>query len=146
MPAGGYVTLTTLATFRDPWEAHMFRGRLEAEGIPAIVSLEQHIWVNWPLSTALGGARVQIPDGFTEPGRVVLEGCVSGLYTEALEGIFGDIELTLCPACGSRDVRRRPTAKEFIFGLAITFLVAAAKVDARNCKCRRCGARWRIPQ
>jgi hypothetical protein len=123
----------------------MFRGRLEAEGVPAVVSLDQHIWVNWPLSTALGGARVQIPDGFADTGREVLEDCVSGTYAEALEDIFGDIELTVCPACGSRDIRRRPAARELVFGIVFTLIVATAKVEARNCRCRRCGTRWRIP-
>src|SRR5215471_4944565 len=58
---GGEHMLVTVDSFREPWEAHLFKMRLEAEDIPAFVRLEYHIWMFWPYSTALGGARVQVP-------------------------------------------------------------------------------------
>ena len=39
--------LTTVAAFREPWEAHMFCSRLEAEGVPAFIAHEYHIWNAW---------------------------------------------------------------------------------------------------
>ena len=42
-------------------EAHIFRLRLEAEGIFAVVAHEHHVWANWPYAMALGGVKVQVP-------------------------------------------------------------------------------------
>ena len=53
--------LTTVASFREPWEAHMFRSRLAAEGVPAVLIHEYHIGNAWHYSTALGSVRVQVP-------------------------------------------------------------------------------------
>ena len=50
----------TIASFTSPLEAHMARGRLEAEGIPAFIAHENHIWAEWFLSNALGGVKVQV--------------------------------------------------------------------------------------
>ncbi len=50
--------LTTVARFRDPWEAEMLCGLLDSEGIPAMTAFDRHIWMNWPFSNALGGVRV----------------------------------------------------------------------------------------
>ncbi len=52
--------LTTVAAFREPWEAHMFCGRLMAEGIAAFVAHECHIGNAWHYSVALGGVKVQV--------------------------------------------------------------------------------------
>jgi hypothetical protein len=135
--------LTTIKTFRDPWEAHMFRGRLEAERIPAFLASDQHIWMKWPLSVALGGVRVQVPDFFVAPAEAVLARCASGEYRAELAQMFGDIEDRRCPVCGARDIKRRPAASEFAFGLAMLFLTGVAgKFATSRCTCRVCGHRW----
>jgi predicted RNA-binding Zn-ribbon protein involved in translation (DUF1610 family) len=135
--------LTTLTSFRDPWEAHLLRARLLAEHIPATVAHDQHIWMNWPLSVALGGAKVQVPGEELEHAREVLERCASGQYKAELAEIFGDLEDTVCPNCGSDDFRRRPSLPEIVFGIGCLAFGIAVKLDASKCKCRNCGARWR---
>lgn len=47
--------LITVAHFTDPWEAHLFHGRLDAEGLSAVIVDEHHVWNNWPYALALGG-------------------------------------------------------------------------------------------
>jgi hypothetical protein len=39
-------------------EAYIVRGRLLAEGIPALVAFDQHVWANWSIPVALRGVRV----------------------------------------------------------------------------------------
>jgi len=73
----GETSLITVKTFRDPWDAHLFRMRLEADGIPAFVANDQHVWMKWPISTALGGVRVQVPNGCGEDAEDTLARCVS---------------------------------------------------------------------
>jgi hypothetical protein len=70
--------LATIAAFRDPWEAHMFRLRLEAEDVPAVVAYDFHIGNNWLWSTALGGVRVQVPHDFADAAFDVKSLCRNG--------------------------------------------------------------------
>ena len=115
--------------------------RLAADGVMAFVADDQLIWMDWPLSTALGGVRVQVPDGYGEAAEATRARCASGEYQAELAEMFGNIEELLCPNCGSRDIRRRPSFGELIFGLALTFF-AGVKVEAKRCRCRVCHTRW----
>ena len=51
----------TVGAYNNPIEAHLARGRLEVEGIPALLAHEHHVWANWVYSQALGGVKVQVP-------------------------------------------------------------------------------------
>ena len=94
--------LTTIATFREPWEAHAFRSRLDAENIPAMVAHEHHVGVNRAKSTALGGVKVQVPLWFAEDALRVEQQARDGFYRSALETEFGDLDDDpRCPVCGS---------------------------------------------
>lgn len=137
------MSLHTLAKFRDPWEAHMFRALLEAEGVPALVTDDIVIAMNWPLSTAYGGVRVRVPGAYLDEARGVLERCVDGHYQAALSEMFDGLEELACPNCGSKDIRRRPSFKELWFGIACTLAAAVVKVEAKCYRCRKCGTRWR---
>ena len=53
--------LVTVARTEMAPEAHILRGRLEAEGIPAFVQHEHHVTLDWFISNALGGVRLQMP-------------------------------------------------------------------------------------
>ena len=64
--------LITIATFTNPLEAHIVRGRLQAEGIETYVAHEHHIWANWFLSTALGGVKLQVrPEDAQQAGEIL---------------------------------------------------------------------------
>jgi hypothetical protein len=113
--------LTTIASFRDPPEAHLFRSRLAAEGILAVVSHDQHIWMSWPYSTALGGAKVQVPISDSEAALVVLSRSLAGDYRAELEDAFGYRDSRRCPKCGSTEFMRRPAFAQV--GIVIALLV-----------------------
>jgi hypothetical protein len=51
----------TVARFMVPTQAHIVRGRLEAEGIPALIADGNFVQNNELLSTAVGGVRLQVP-------------------------------------------------------------------------------------
>jgi hypothetical protein len=135
--------LTTVASFRDPWEAHLFCGRLEAEGVPATVNHEHHIWVNWPISTGLGGAKVQVPSSRAYEAQTVLAKCLEGRFTEELNNEFGNIELLHCPVCGSRKLRCRPGTAQIAFGVSLLLAFGVPSVlDKSTCRCLSCGHKW----
>src|SRR3954464_9164202 len=52
--------METIATFSKPEDAHLLRMRLEAAGIEAFVQDENVIQMDWLLSNAVGGVRVQV--------------------------------------------------------------------------------------
>lgn len=71
----------TVATFHDPIEAEVVRGRLEAEGIPAIVADSNLLQVHSVLSGAVGGARVQVPPEHLEQAAAICEAIKAGQLT-----------------------------------------------------------------
>ena len=84
--------LITVATFTDPLEAHIVRGRLEAEHIECFVMHEHHIWANWFLSTALGGVKLQVrPEDVRRVATEYLRTSqrVVGTYLPATEPLNG---------------------------------------------------------
>ncbi len=102
--------LVTVARFRDPWEAAMFRGRLEAEDIPAFVIHQHHVGMIWSWSRALHGVKVQVlRDDAAEAGKVMAR-CLSGAYSAELLELFGYLGEPQCPNCGSIACKRRPAA------------------------------------
>ncbi len=99
--------LVTVASFRDPWEAQLFRSRLEAEGIVALVAHQNHIGMNWAYSTALGGVKVQVPDAELAGVREVVARCRAGGFRDDLLAVFGDLDDPRCPRCGLLHFERR---------------------------------------
>lgn len=85
----------TIATFSKPEEAHLFRTRLEAAGIPAYVQDEHLIQMYWLYSNAVGGARVQIADEDLDAAREFLANDSPQTASDAVE--------VICPRCGSHD-------------------------------------------
>lgn len=135
--------LATVAIFRDPWEAHMLRMRLEAEGMPASVAYEFHIGNNWLWSTALGGARVQVWHRLAADARDVWQRCRDGEFRDHLVTEFGDIDDPRCPHCGSTELRkRRSVAMIALFAAALFILSLPAWGWVYTC--RKCGTKFEL--
>lgn len=137
--------LATVASFRDPWEAHLFRLRLEAEGILAVVSHQYHVYQNWPWSQALGGAKVQVPTSAKDAAIAVWNRCVAGEFEAELVVFFGSIDILACPNCGSRNFRRRPTVAWIVFALMFLAFPIIFPPPRSVCRCLVCRTRWRAP-
>lgn len=52
--------LKTIATFSQPWEAHLFKSKLEQEGISCFIEDEYTVSVNWFFSVAIGGLKIAV--------------------------------------------------------------------------------------
>ena len=134
------MSLVTVRTFTSPWDAYIVKGRLESEGITVFIANEHHIWVNWPLSNALGGVKLQVPNNQVEQAEQVIDLHMDGVYTETLEE--NNDEQNVCPNCGSNEFTSRlPLAKLLLvlltLGIAIIFPIRANKH-----KCLNCQQRW----
>ena len=62
-----------MLTLSDINDAFILRSMLEASGIPAFLPDENTCQVDWMYINAIGGIRVQIPEGCEEDAKVVLE-------------------------------------------------------------------------
>jgi GNAT superfamily N-acetyltransferase len=135
--------LITLATFREPNEAYMLCGRLQAEGIFARVAHAYHVGNDWNYSTALGGVKVQVISEEMKHARAIELVCLSGEFKSLIEGEFGAPDQIKCPSCGSEVWKRRP------FFLA-AFSVLLSVVTGVVCPpaywiyvCDKCGTEFR---
>ena len=111
--------MITVSRHTNPLEAHIVRGRLEAEGIPTVVMFEHHIWAMWSLSNALGGVRVWVPVQGYAAAQEVIKGISSGEYEGMLLGEH-HISTAICPKCGS--MNNAPHAWLWKVVLAVLFL------------------------
>jgi len=135
--------LSLLKTFRDPFDAYFLRGRLEAEGIPAFVFNDQHVYVSWMMSTALGGVRVMVPTHLEDDAQAVWESVVAGDCEATLARMFGDIDAPRCPHCGATDIRHRNPLPDIMFGVVLVLATGIPiKVTRTRCTCRVCGTTW----
>lgn len=135
--------LITVRRCFDPWEAHILRARLEAEGIPASVAGDQHVIADWPLSVALGGAALQVPSACLEPAQGVIAAYHAGSLEQDLIAEYPEAAET-CPACGSAAVAGSVPAGQRMLLIAV-FLLAAASFPTRasRMQCKECGHGWR---
>jgi hypothetical protein len=131
---------TTIAAFREPWEAHMLCGRLRAEGVSAFIAHEMHVGNRWDWSILLGGVKVQVP--FDQRGAAldVVGLCQSGKFHEQLADCIGDLDDLRCLACGSvRFMRRRPLLRAaFAIAASFAFATVLAPLGWRY-TCCNCG-------
>ena len=136
--------LTTVASFREVWEAHMLRGLLETEGIQATVAHEFHVGNNWPWSTALGGVKVQVPRAFEEDAHKIERSCRDGDYRTILEDEMDDIDDPTCPACGASHFWKRRSAPHIFLTILFLFVLGVA-VPPLNwiLLCQNCGTQFR---
>lgn len=135
--------LTTVGRYFDPWEAHILRARLDAEGIPATVIGDQHIIANWPLSVALGGAALQVPSAYLEQAQEIIAAYHAGDFEQDLIAEHPEAADS-CPACSSSDVIGSIPLGQLALTIA-TFLLASAPfpTSASSMRCQACGHCWR---
>lgn len=133
--------LVTLARFVDPWEAHVVRARLEADGIPATVAFAHHAIANWPMSLALGGTAVQVPGTLLDRSRALLADYAAGILEDELNEEAG-IQGEHCPACGSTDFKRTMPWQKRLGAIVVMLVFAPYPTHRNRFICRACGCRW----
>lgn len=78
--------LITIASYSQPYQAEIAKAHLEAEGIPAFLSDEYLVSINWLYSNAVGGVRLQVAETDVETARVILSTDLSENAEEAEPG------------------------------------------------------------
>lgn len=96
--------------FIDVLQADIVRGRLEVEGIPAILGNRHLVTADWMYAQALGGVRILVPREFVSEAREIIADIDSGQFLDA------DAELSKedsCPDCGAKLARKTSGSWKF---------------------------------
>ena len=131
--------LIVVDSFANVLDAHVARGLLESEGIPAMLHSEHHVTAFWPLANALGGVRLQVEEHRAADARDVLRRFKAGEFEQALTEESG-VPQSRCPACGSTDLRFTRALGSTVLLLAtfgLSSIIFPPRIDGRQCNtCR----------
>jgi hypothetical protein len=128
----------TVASFSRPFEAHLARTRLEADGITCVVSDEYLVRVDWLLSNAVGGVKLMVPVWEAERAREILRPRPRLLVVRDASSA----EEMICPRCHCDDVyyTRYSHRAAALFVLLLGFLIPWRNV---RWTCKQCGYAWK---
>jgi len=142
--------MKTVGNFPDLVSARLAQAMLEGEGIPSTIPDEHLAGLDWRMSGALGGVRLQVSDEHAEAAAALLE---QGTMVDSAEldrlAVGNDQvpDTEICPSCGSSSIgparpRRRAKALTMLF---FPFLLLAPFLAASRRKqiCSACGHTWR---
>lgn len=113
--------------FIDVIQADIVRGRLEAEGIPAILGNRHLVAADWMYAQALGGVRILVPREFVSEARAIIADIDSGQFLDADEKLRQE---DICSDCGS--ILGRKTSSSWKFALSSLHLLLPIPLPFRK--------------
>jgi len=131
--------LITIGQYINPIEAHIVKGRLEAEGVAAYIQHENHVWANWTLSQALGYVKVQVSPEDVEAASAIIEKYMAGEYT--LTEDEDNKNIGQCPQCGSIRTEQVDWSWKLALWIMILFPLAIPYTIYRV-ECTECHHIW----
>jgi len=136
--------LVTVASYPSPIEAHLARGRLEAEGLAPVLVDEHLVALHGLASLALGGVKLQVPAAEASLARRALAE-VAAPPSDSARFVTADLDAPRCSACGS--LRVAPAALDRRSALLAALLLGLPLLlgQRRGLRCRDCGARSPAP-
>jgi hypothetical protein len=141
--SNGNSQLKTIASFRDLSLAELAKAKLESEGILCFLQNKNMVAIDWALSFATGGAKLQVPEDHVELARQILDEDNSADLIFA-EDDFPTIEKSdLCEKCDSSNLKTldaRYKAGAWFLLLSIPFAIFG-----KRRQCDDCGHIMKIP-
>lgn len=123
--------------FIDVIHADIVRGRLEAEGIPAILGNRHLVTAEWLYSQAMGGVQIMVPREQVDEAREIIAQIDSGEFADIDEELRQEDS---CNACGMALVRK--TSLSWKLALFIGhFLFLPLPFKKNNFHCPQCSAK-----
>ncbi|WP_051293917.1 putative signal transducing protein [Pseudoduganella violaceinigra] len=130
--------LATIEIHDNLLTAHISRGLLESEEIPAFLASEHHVRASWPLAHALGGVRLQVPATCLQQARAVLAQRDSGEFEAALQE-QAPHPAAICRNCGSGDCRTTVPWSSRSFVVLSYLLGGVIFPPIKEAQCCACG-------
>ena len=126
------IVLVTVASFPEAIEAHIYRNRLEADGIPCVLA-DENIVSNQPWhSIAYGGVKLRVRQEDAARAQEIIQEIRSTLKVE---------ETDICPVCHSDKIKTKRNASRL--KQVVSVLLMGAPV-ARKAICTNCGHQWQL--
>lgn len=141
--SNGNSQLKTIASFRDLSLAELAKAKLESEGILCFLQNKNMVAIDWGLSFATGGVKLQTPEDSVEAAKQILDEDFSS-ELEVLENEFPEPEKSdLCEKCNSPnlitiDARRKVGAWSLLLGIPFIFF-------RKRHQCADCGHTMKLP-
>lgn len=124
------IVMVTVATFAEPIEAHIFRNRLETEGIPSVLA-DEHIVSNQPWHTiAYGGVKLRVRLQDQERAAAIIA------------DIRGLPPPPRCPVCQGDKIAIKRNANLWNRVLSVLFSIPGREIKRT---CLTCGHEWQMP-
>ena len=129
----------TLRQFRDIPEALLAKGMLESAGIECILADGNLVRMDWLLSNAIGGIRLQVDKQELEAARAILDEPIPAELDE--EALGEPYAQPRCPRCCSLDIGFEKIDRFWTYGLWL-LLSFPIPIGKNNWKCYTCGVEW----
>jgi hypothetical protein len=127
----GNIVMVTAATFPEAIEAHIFRSRLEAEGIPCVIADENIVTIQPWHTIAYGGVKLRVRQQDQERAQALIA------EIRSLEQPDHD----RCPACHSDKIKLKRNVSLLNKVFTILFGVGSGK---SKFICLNCGHEGRL--
>jgi DNA-directed RNA polymerase subunit M/transcription elongation factor TFIIS len=137
--------LITVATYTQPIQAHIAKGRLEAEGILCFLGDENIISVHPFYSNAVGGVKLKVREEEAAQASAILDQIQAEEpepNTFAAEDHETSEKAILCPNCGSEDAYVNWFSKK-IFALSMVLFGFPLPFIRKSFHCPACGHEWK---
>ncbi len=131
--------LVTLQHFRDIPEALLAKGKLESARIACVLADGNLVRMDWLLSNAIGGLRLQVRQGDLESARALLAEPIPPEFSA--EEVGEPYQQPRCPHCYSLDIGFEKLDRFWTYGLWL-LLQFPVPIRKDNWKCYTCGAEW----
>ena len=137
--------LVTIASYPQPIEAHIAKGRLEAEGILCFLADENIVSVHPFYSNAVGGVKLKVREEEAEKAYTILQQ-IDALAPEPNTFEVADHlpneNTVICPNCGSEDAYATRFSRK-IFALSLILFGFPLPFIRRTFHCPACGHEWK---
>lgn len=132
-------TLVTLRHFRDIPEALLAKGKLESAGIECVLADGNLVRMDWLLSNAIGGIRLQVKQPDFEVARAILDEPIPSEFGP--EDVGENFVQPRCPRCCSLDIGFEKINRFWTYGLWL-LLSFPIRIRKGSWKCYTCGIEW----
>jgi len=139
LPVASPAPLVTLQHFRDIPEALLAKGKLESAGIECLLADGNLVRMDWLLSNAIGGVRLQVYEQDSKRSRAGLDEPIPPEFFE--EEVGETYSQPRCPRCCSLDIGFEKLDRFWTYGL---WLLLSIPIPVRKdrWKCYTCGSEW----
>lgn len=127
--------LVSIKTFDNTSEAHIYKSKLENEGILCFLKDENSVSINPFNNIALGGIKLQVPEDAVDNALNIL------IEMNAMPHTNENNDIIVCPNCSSIDFYRTygtGKTKDSLFKLIFGMFLAPLPMSKSVLKCENC--------